>query len=118
MPSARRVKGDLLFEEALKDLENKCFNKATGGFYFASRWFAEGLLVKLGGPIPRRDDKLANAIEDVGAAASAECLRTLYSLRLKADYSELSVTPEEAKHVKEIAEKALEELKGLLKKAG
>ncbi|MBS7248330.1 MAG: hypothetical protein QXN15_04440 [Candidatus Jordarchaeales archaeon] len=98
--SRKAGKGELMLNEAIRDLEAGCFNKATGGFYFAVRWFAERLLFRLGAPVPRRDDKLANAIENVGAIEPAEILRTLYDLRLKADYSDLEVTSSEVIHAK------------------
>lgn len=118
VPSRKAGKGELMLNEAIRDLEAGCFNKAAGGFYFAVRWFAERLLFKLGAPVPRRDDKLANAIENVGAIEPAEVLRTLYDLRLKADYSDLEVTPSDVVRAKDLALKAVNELKQLLEKFG
>ncbi len=114
--SKKAGKGELMLSEAIKDLEAGCFNKAAGSFYFAVRWFAERLLFKLGAPIPRRDDKLANAIENIGVIEAAEILRTLYNLRLKADYSDLEATASEAVHAKDLALKAINELKQFLEK--
>ena len=73
-------------EEAIKDLEVMCYNKAASASYFAVRMLAEEILRALGENIPRRDDKLANAIRNKGLVREATAMATLYSLRKKADY--------------------------------
>jgi len=105
------MKGDKPFEDAIFDFENKRYNKAVSSFYFAVRWYAELLLKKLRSPIPRRDDKLANTIEDLGLVDVARTLRLAYNLRLKADYSDFNVTFEEANQVKINVENAISKLK-------
>jgi len=55
-----------LLEEAAKDLEIGCYNKAASASYFAVRKASETLLMILGEAVPRRDDKLANAIKYKG----------------------------------------------------
>jgi hypothetical protein len=55
-----------LLEEAVRDLEISCYNKAASASYFAVRMLAEETLRQLGEHIPRRDDKLANAIKNKG----------------------------------------------------
>ncbi|MEM4970488.1 MAG: HEPN domain-containing protein [Sulfolobales archaeon] len=47
---------------------------------------AEEILKVLGESIPRRDDKLANAIKNKGLVREAAAMAILYSLRKKADY--------------------------------
>ncbi|MCD6164206.1 MAG: HEPN domain-containing protein [Candidatus Odinarchaeota archaeon] len=108
------MKGDKLFEDAIFDFENKRYNKAVSSFYFAVRWYAELLLKKLRSPIPRRDDKLANAIENLGLIDVARTLRLTYNLRLKADYSDFNITFEEANQVKSIVENAISKLRSHL----
>ena len=72
-----------------------CYNKAASASYFAVRMLAEEILRVLGESIPRRDDKLANAIKNKGLVREAAAMAILYSLRKKADY-EATVGREEA----------------------
>ncbi len=95
-----------LLRQAIKDLEVGCYDKAVSAAYFAVRKAAEDLLKKLNEHIPRRDDKLANAIENKGLAEIADILRILYSYRKDADYGE-GVTEEIAMRCVKYAEKAL-----------
>jgi HEPN domain-containing protein len=55
-----------LLEEAVRDLEISCYNKAASASYFAVRMLAEETLRQLDEHIPRRGDKLANAIKSKG----------------------------------------------------
>ncbi|MEM1610849.1 MAG: HEPN domain-containing protein [Sulfolobales archaeon] len=87
-----------LLEEAYKDLEIGCYNKAASASYFALRKASEALLKALGEAIPRRDDKLTNAIKNKGLIDVAETLRYIYEIRKVADYGE-GVSEEEAPHV-------------------
>jgi hypothetical protein len=73
-----------------------CYNKAASASYFVVRMLAEEILRTLGEQIPRRDDKLANAIRNKGLVREAVAMATLYALRKKADY-EAGITKEEAK---------------------
>jgi HEPN domain-containing protein len=107
-----------LLEEAIKDLEISCYNKATSASYFAVRMLAEEILRQLGEQIPRRDDKLANAIKSKGLRWEATAMVILYALRKKADY-EAGVTREEAElavklsmEVHKYLKDTLEEIRG------
>ena len=53
-----RRRSDLLMEEAARDLEVGCYNKAVSAAYFSVRLLAESLLKMR----TRRDDKIANAL--------------------------------------------------------
>ncbi|MEM4969681.1 MAG: HEPN domain-containing protein [Sulfolobales archaeon] len=96
-----------LLEQAIKDLEIGCYDKAVSAAYFAVRKAAEELLRSLGEHIPRRDDKLANAVENKGLAEIADTLRMLYSYRKDADYGN-GVTREIAVICVESAKRALD----------
>ncbi len=82
--------------EAEKDIENGCYNKAVSALYFSLRMVSEDLLLALHAPIPKRDDKLANSIGNIGFKKVSQALRRLYDLRKKADYSREKVTAREA----------------------
>jgi HEPN domain-containing protein len=75
-----------LLEEAIKDLKMSCYNKAASASYFAVRMLAEETLRQLGEHIPRRDDKLANAIKNKGLKREATATVILYAIRKKADH--------------------------------
>jgi HEPN domain-containing protein len=107
-----------LLEEAIRDLEISCYNKAASASYFAVRMLAEEILKQLGEHIPRRDDKLANAIKNKGLRWEATAMVILYAFRKKADY-EAGVTREEAElavklsmEVHKLLERYLEEIRG------
>ncbi len=106
-----------LLEEAAKDLEIGCYNKAASASYFAVRKASETLLRILGEIIPRRDDKLANAIKYKGLTEVSEILRILYQARKEADYGE-GVTEEEARASVEMARKAIEIIKRFISLVG
>jgi len=88
-------KSKKLLEEAIKDLDIMCYNKAVSASYFAIRMIAEEILRALGEKIPKRDDKLANAIKNKGLIREAIAMASLYALRKKADY-EAGISKEEA----------------------
>lgn len=88
-------KSKKLLEEAIKDLDIMCYNKAVSASYFAIRMIAEEILRALGEKIPKRDDKLANAIKNKGLIREAITMASLYALRKKADY-EAGISKEEA----------------------
>ena len=88
-------KSKKLLEEAIKDLDIMCYNKAASASYFAIRMIAEEILRALGEKIPKRDDKLANAIKNKGLIREAIAMASLYALRKKADY-EAGISKEEA----------------------
>ena len=60
--------------------------------------------------IPRRDDKLANVLKHLGYPDEAAEVLELYELRKRADYSEDSITREEASVAVEKADRMLEKL--------
>ena len=84
-----------LLEEAVKDLEIGCYNKAASASYFAARILAEEILKTLKEPIPRRDDKLINSIRNKGLINEAIILGILYQYRKRADH-QASIEREEA----------------------
>jgi len=88
-------KSKKLLEEAIKDLDIMCYNKAASASYFAIRMIAEEILRALGEKIPKRDDKLANPIKNKGLIREAIAMASLYALRKKADY-EAGISKEEA----------------------
>ncbi len=57
-----RKKSDVLWDEALKDLDVGCYNKAVSASYFSVRLAAESVLKGLK---TSKDDKIANALERV-----------------------------------------------------
>jgi HEPN domain-containing protein len=75
-----------LLEEAIRDLEISCYNKATSASYFAVRMLAEETLRQLDEHIPRRGDKLANAIKIKVLGGEATAMVILYALGKKADH--------------------------------
>ena len=89
-------KWEELLREAVKDLEVGCYNKAASASYFTVRMRLEVLLRKRSVTIPRRDDKLANVLKHLGYPEEAAEMLELYELRKRADYSEDSITREEA----------------------
>jgi len=107
-------KAERLMKEAVKDLEIGSYNKAASAAYFSLRMFSEFILLKGRITIPRRDDKLANLIENIGLREIAETLRYLYDLRKKADYSSQEVNEIEAGEAVSQASKLLEKTKQLL----
>jgi uncharacterized protein (UPF0332 family) len=99
MPS----KVEILLNEAEKDFNLKLYNKCVSALYFASRMMIELYLKSMNINIPKRDDKLANLIENLGFRSEAESLRLLYELRKKADYRDESINESEAKEALKIA---------------
>jgi len=79
----------LLLKQAEYDYKNGYYDKAISAAYFSCRMASEYLLKKLNAPIPRRDDKLANAIGDIIRRKEiTNMLKRLYYYRIHADYSE------------------------------
>ncbi|MBS7251427.1 MAG: HEPN domain-containing protein [Candidatus Freyarchaeota archaeon] len=83
-----REKVLLLLEEAQRDDHVKCYNKAVSAAYFAARMAAESFIAGRMEHLPRRDDKLANVLRNIGFESLASTLMELYKLRKKADYGE------------------------------
>jgi uncharacterized protein (UPF0332 family) len=81
-------KAKYLLLQAKRDLEIGCFDKAVSAAYMAARMGAEVLLRTLGQrDVPRRDDKLANSISNLGMGKEGALLMELYEARKRADYS-------------------------------
>ncbi len=96
------MKADELYGEAVEEIKHGYYNKSVSALYFSLRHLAERFLLKARAPIPRRDDKLANALDSMGLREVAIALRELYILRVKADYREENVTREEAEEALKI----------------
>nr|MDO8081766.1 HEPN domain-containing protein [Candidatus Freyarchaeota archaeon] len=88
MSNKLREKALLILKEAQKDSEIKCYNKAVSAAYFATRMATESFLANRIQNLPRRDDKLANVLRNLGFAPLADKLLLLYEQRKKADYGE------------------------------
>ena len=105
-------KSKLLMEEARRDLDAGCPNKAVSASYFAVRMAAESLLRGLR---TKKDDKVANALarllEPVLGEERARNVRNsflrLFSLRKAADHTPRVFSAEEAREVVEEAERIL-----------
>ncbi|MGB9728689.1 MAG: HEPN domain-containing protein [Thermoprotei archaeon] len=99
---------ETLLIEANEDFKFKFYNKCVSAAYFASRMAVERYLRSLRIFIPRRDDKLANAIENLGFKNEASLLRILYELRKKADYTDENITENEATQALKMANLIIE----------
>lgn len=108
MSTKLKEKALLLFQEAEKDLEMRCYNKAVAAAYFSARMAVEAFLKSKVKHLPRRDDKLANTLKSLGYAQLAEKLLLLYEQRKKADYGDKAMSKTESvsalSHAKEILE--------------
>ncbi len=102
-------------KEAETDFKIKNFNKCASASYFSVRKALEDMLLKMRILIPRRDDKLANILKNIGYENEAKLILRLYELRKKADYSDQEITEEEAKESLETAKHLLELIKTLTK---
>ena len=109
-------KFERLEKEAFDDISRKNYNKAASALYFSLHQLASKILRILSERIPRRDDKLANAIENKGLLKAATALRILYILRKKADYTEEDVSEREILEVLRVYEDGKRELLNYLKK--
>ncbi len=87
------VKARLLLEQAKKDLEIGCFDKAVSAAYFSVRMAAELLTQSRA----RRDDKLANALGNLMGDEVKARMMALYELRKRADYRGKLTSEGEAK---------------------
>jgi len=101
-------KARVLLKQAEADLEIGCFEKAASSAYFAARMACEVWARRRGvRDLPRRDDKLANLVRNLGRASEAESLLALYELRKKADYSPFFIEEGEAKLALEVAREVM-----------
>ena len=87
-----------LLYQAERDLEISCYDKCASASYFACRMMAELYLRSKGiRHLPRRDDKLANLLNNQGLKEEASSLLFLYELRKKADYGKSLTSEDEAR---------------------
>ena len=98
----------VLFEEALKDLEVGCYNKAVSSSYFAVRLMAEVLLEDLK---TTKDDKIANAVGRILGREVKEEIMWLFEERKKADHRPFFFDKERTSLIVERASKLLSVLK-------
>ncbi len=109
-----REKARILMNEALRDLECGCYNKAVSAAYFAVRLLAES---KLMGLRTRKDDKIANALYRLLlrlGEEEAEWIRRsfmkLFEARKMADHTSVSFNREEAKSLVRLAMELVERI--------
>ncbi|MEM0104838.1 MAG: HEPN domain-containing protein [Candidatus Methanomethylicia archaeon] len=107
-------KSEILYLEAIKDIEVGNYNKAVSALYFSVRREIEAILVRMRlKDLPKRDDKLANVLKHLGFPEGAEDLMRLYEMRKKADYEESLINYEEAKEALRIVNKIFKALQEL-----
>ncbi len=91
-------KSKLLLEEAEKDIENGCFNKAVSASYFASRMILEIFFRDLGIVFSKKDDKMINILASLGLRKEASDLRVLFEMRKEADHRAYVFSEKEARY--------------------
>ena len=102
-----------LFYQAERDLEISCYDKCISSSYFACRMMAELYLRGRGiRHLPRRDDKLANLLSNLGLKKEADSLLFLYGLRKRADYGKDLSSEDEAREAVITAKSFLRSLCG------
>ena len=113
-----RRKSDRLMEEAVRDLECGCYNKAVSAAYFSVRMLAEHMMPGLR---TSKDDKIANALKrmlsrEVGED-EAERIRSkflsLFEARKRADHRPFMFEEDEARFFVEMAMEIRDMLKSL-----
>ncbi len=101
-------KSDKLMEEAVRDLECGCYNKAVSAAYFSVRMLAEYMMPGLR---TSKDDKIANALrrmlsrkvgEDEAERIRSDFL-SLFEARKRADHRPFMFEEREAKFFVEMA---------------
>jgi len=105
-----REKALLLLKEAQKDSDIACYNKAVSAAYFAARMATESFLAERVRHLPRRDDKLANVLRNLGFESLGATLMELYQLRKRADYGEKSMNEEDSRRAIRYAKTLIEKL--------
>ncbi len=88
-------KAKALMDQAFKDLEMGCYDKAVSAAYFAVRMVASHLTRSRA----RRDDKVANALANFLGDEGKIKMMALYEMRKRADYREKFTSEGEAKIV-------------------
>ena len=106
-------KSEILYKEALKDIEIGNYNKAASAIYFSIRRELEDAVLKIQNYIHRRDDKLANVLKHLGFEEESELFTDLYELRKKADYLNENVSKDEVLSALKKYEKILSAIKRL-----
>lgn len=106
-------KSEVLYNEALKDIEEGNYNKAASAIYFSIRKELEDLVLRIQHNIPKRDDKLANVLKYLGFEEESELFMELYELRKKADYLDESVSKDEVLDAIKKYERILSAIKNL-----
>jgi len=100
-------KGFKLFEESVTDFENKCYNKAVSGSYFAVEAFANALFYYKRQKIKGFRGRL-NLIRNLISDDVAEKVESLHNLRVRADHYETLMTKNDAKRALECAKELME----------
>ncbi len=101
-------KSEVLFEEAKKDLEMGCFNKAVSAAYFSVRLMAEALI---GDIRTTKDDKIANALGRLLGWDARERMMWLFGERKRADHRAHFFDESTAFQVLETARELLERMR-------
>ncbi len=101
-------KSEVLFEEARKDLEVGCYNKAVSAAYFSVRLMAEALI---GDIRTTKDDKVANALGRLLGRDARESMMWLFGERKRADHRPYFFDESAASHVIEVARELLERMR-------
>ena len=110
-----RDKSDRLMEEAIKDLECGCYNKAVSAAYFSVRTLAEHVIRGLR---TSKDDKIANALKrsllNYASEEEAERFRAIYlslfEARKRADHRPFMFNREDAEFYLRLAREIREKL--------
>ncbi len=105
-------KSEVLFEEARKDLEMGCYNKAVSAAYFSVRLMAEALI---GDIRTTKDDKVANALGRLLGRDARESMMWLFGERKRADHRPYFFDESTATLAIEVAKELLERMKGKMK---
>ncbi|RDD53667.1 MAG: HEPN domain-containing protein [Candidatus Korarchaeota archaeon NZ13-K] len=105
-------KSEVLFEEARKDLEVGCYNKAVSAAYFSVRLMAEALI---GDIRTTKDDKIANALGRLLGRDARERMMWLFGERKRADHRVHLFDESTATQVLEVARELLERMKGRIR---
>jgi len=103
-------KAEILFNEAIEDMNIACYNKAVSAFYFSVEALANALLAKCN----QRVRGFRGRINIVAALVSEEIandMLRLYELRVLADHKETLVGKQTVYEAFEIAKKIYAKLK-------
>ena len=108
-------KGEVLFEEARRDLEIGCYNKAVSAAYFSVEAFANVLLF-----IKRQKTRgfrsRVNVIRSLLGEEVGEIMENLHRKRSEADHYEKIMTREDAEEAIKVSRKLINKIKEYLQK--